>query len=119
MEKRILDAIEAAQESFWLSIAAAFPEATSGDFPPDADLALREAMTTGVTLWVNCNVVQAPEVQDVQAVVDDVLERAKTYGFKPDREMVRDAVTESASLLNLQLSEDQIAEACGRIMERN
>ena len=54
---------------------------------------------------------------DVQGVVDDVLERAAPHGFQPDEDMVRGAVEESASLLNIQLSEVQTVEACERIMQ--
>ena len=53
---------------------------------------------------------------DVQDVVDDVLGRAEKYGFQPDEDMVRGAAEESASLLNINLSEEQIVEACERIM---
>lgn len=57
------------------------------------------------------------EGDDVQAVVDDVLQRAKEYGFQPDEDMVRGTVEESANLLNIELSEEQIAQACERIMQ--
>ena len=53
---------------------------------------------------------------DVQDVVDDVLQRAEKYGFQPDEDMVRGAAEESANLLNIELSEEQIIEACERIM---
>ena len=56
------------------------------------------------------------EGDDVQDVVDDVLDRAKKYGFKPDWNMVSGTVEESANLLNIGLSEDQITDACDRIM---
>ncbi len=54
---------------------------------------------------------------EIQDVVDDVLERARVYGFKPDEDMVRGAVEESAGLLNIELSEEEIVDACGRVME--
>lgn len=54
--------------------------------------------------------------ESIQDVVDDVLERAKKYGFKPDEDMVREAVEESANLLKIELTETQISEACQRVM---
>ena len=56
---------------------------------------------------------------DVQDVVENVLQRAQKYGFQPDENMVRDAVKESANLLNLELTEVHIVQACGRVMEPN
>lgn len=56
------------------------------------------------------------EGDDVQDVIDDVLERSEKYGFKPDEDMVRGAVEGSACLLNIELSEEQIADACERII---
>jgi hypothetical protein len=53
----------------------------------------------------------------VQCVVDDVLERTQKYGFQPEKDMVRDAVEESANLLSIELSEQQIVQACERIMQ--
>ncbi len=55
--------------------------------------------------------------EDVQYVVDDVLYRAKKHGFKPDEDMVRSAVEDSADLLKVELSEEQIVQACARIMQ--
>lgn len=54
--------------------------------------------------------------ESIQDVVDDVLERAKKYGFKPDEDMVSEAVEESANLLKIELTETQISEACQRVM---
>ena len=52
---------------------------------------------------------------EIQDVVADVLKRATRHGFQPDEKMVRGAVEESASLLNIRLSEDQIVVACARV----
>ena len=54
---------------------------------------------------------------DVQDVVDDVAQRAEKFGFQPDEDMVRGAVEESANLLNIALTEEQIVDACERIMQ--
>jgi|LNAQ01.1.fsa_nt_gb hypothetical protein len=56
------------------------------------------------------------ENESSQDVADDVLQRAKKYGFKPDEDMVRGAVEESANLLNIKLTEAQIMEACQRVL---
>lgn len=52
----------------------------------------------------------------IQDVADDVLDRGKKYGFKPNQGTVREAVEESANLLNIDLTEAQIKEACQRVM---
>ncbi|SFF32399.1 hypothetical protein [Paracidovorax wautersii] len=54
--------------------------------------------------------------ESMQDVIDDVLERGEKYGFQPDEDMVREAVEESANLLNIELTEEQIREACERVM---
>lgn len=53
----------------------------------------------------------------IQDVVYDVLDRAMKYEFQPNKDTVRDAVTESAELLSIELSEFQIVDACERIMQ--
>lgn len=57
--ERLKHAVEAAQHAFWSSVADTYVEAESGDFPPDADIALREAMSEAVELWVSVNVPNA------------------------------------------------------------
>jgi hypothetical protein len=49
-------AVEKAQDAFWATIAAAFPTATAGDFPPDADLAFSQACVQAATVWTDLNV---------------------------------------------------------------
>lgn len=63
-----------------------------------------------------CNASEQEEA--VQDVVNDVLERALRHNFQPDEDMVRGAVEESANLLNIELSEQQVAEACSRILDQ-
>lgn len=83
-----------------------------------------EDMTTDTNLVLNVEYLgSVDEVDvpfelagDVDDVVDDVLERAEKYGFKPDEDMVRGAVEESAGLLNITLTEEQIVRACERVM---
>lgn len=48
-------AIENADLAFWAEIAKAFPEAKSGDFPPDAAFAWRKAMDEAVYNWLMFN----------------------------------------------------------------
>jgi hypothetical protein len=54
-EERIKAAIEKADLAFWAEIAKAFPEAISGDFPPDADFAFAEACEQAVDTWLLFN----------------------------------------------------------------
>lgn len=55
--------------------------------------------------------------EDVRSVADDVLTRGDQYGFKQDSDTVREAVEESANLLCITLSEQQIAKACDIVIE--
>lgn len=55
--------------------------------------------------------------EDVRSVADDVLTRGDTYGFKQDRDGVREAVEESANLLRIELTEAQIVKACDLVLE--
>lgn len=52
----------------------------------------------------------------VQDVVDHVVEMCQKYEFQPDQDMVAGAVSESAGLLDISLSEEQIAHACERVI---
>lgn len=55
LPNRIHQAVAAAQDAFWEELAEHFPEATHGDFPPDAQLAFDEACMTAATIWVEGN----------------------------------------------------------------
>lgn len=57
-----------------------------------------------------------PPDDGVQDVVDDVLGRAETYGFQPDDGTVREAVQESANLVGVTLTEEQLRQACDGVM---
>jgi hypothetical protein len=61
-EQRIDRAADAALEEFWASIAASFPEATSGDFPPDAMSMLFQCCRSAVVLWTQLNVTKGGKV---------------------------------------------------------
>lgn len=54
----------------------------------------------------------------VKEVVDDVVQRGEEYGFQQDEDSVRGAISESAALLILELSEEEIVLACDRILEK-
>lgn len=56
--------------------------------------------------------------EDVRAVVDDLLQRGRKYGFKQDRDSVREAAEESARLLCMALSESQIVQVCELALEQ-
>ncbi|MDK9702514.1 MAG: hypothetical protein OEL20_05195 [Sulfuritalea sp.] len=55
MKDRFHDAVARAKEQFWASIAASFPEITSGDFPPDATLKFDDACSEAAAIWVTGN----------------------------------------------------------------
>lgn len=54
--KRIDEAFEEASEAFWKKVAQAFPEADSGDFPPDAHMAWDRDARDAIATWVIFNV---------------------------------------------------------------
>ncbi|MER5608223.1 hypothetical protein AB0F93_00435 [Micromonospora tulbaghiae] len=56
--KRIEAAVEAAGDAFWAAIAAAFPEATAGDYPPDAVMNFKRTQHQAVALWLEYNAPQ-------------------------------------------------------------
>jgi len=47
---------EEALDRFWASVAAAYPQAKTGDLSPGADIPLRRAAVAAVTEWVESNV---------------------------------------------------------------
>lgn len=49
-------ALREAEDAFWASIAGSYPEATSGDFPPDAQASFSDAMAAAVDTWLAANV---------------------------------------------------------------
>lgn len=55
LRKRIEKAVEDADLAFWAEIAKAFPQATSGDFPPDATFAWNMARDQAVYTWLMWN----------------------------------------------------------------
>jgi hypothetical protein len=55
---------------------------------------------------------------EVADVVEHVKRMEEKYGFRSDEDSVAGAVEESAELLRIELTQDQIAQACGIILER-
>jgi hypothetical protein len=55
LRDRINKAVEKADLAFWAEIAKAFPEAKSGDFPPDATFAWNRARDEAVYWWLIWN----------------------------------------------------------------
>ncbi len=47
--------LEHAQSAFWQTVAVAFPEVTSGDFPSDADATFGEASRDALRVWLTAN----------------------------------------------------------------
>lgn len=54
-DDRIAAATETASLAFWASVAESFPDATTGDFPPDGTLAINHAMRKAVDQWTAWN----------------------------------------------------------------
>lgn len=54
--KHLATIAQAAQDVFWAAIVKQFPNAKSGDFPPDATFAFNEACTEAVRVWAEYNV---------------------------------------------------------------
>ena len=64
-DERITEAVEDGANSFWAVIAERFPEAKSGDFPPDAEFALTKALENAVRVWLDANVELDDEQNDI------------------------------------------------------
>ena len=54
-KQRIENAIQRGEAAFWAEIAKEFPDIETGDFPPDADFAFKQAMERAVDIWFDCN----------------------------------------------------------------
>jgi hypothetical protein len=67
-DERITAAVEDGAEAFWAVIAKQFPEATSGDFPPDAEYALTKALEEAVRVWLDANVESDDEQSNIGLV---------------------------------------------------
>lgn len=52
------DAVRSAQEAFWARIVIAYPDAKTGDFPPEAQMAFDEACTNATRTWLHYNLEQ-------------------------------------------------------------
>jgi 3'-phosphoadenosine 5'-phosphosulfate sulfotransferase (PAPS reductase)/FAD synthetase len=55
---------------------------------------------------------------EVEEVVEHVKRMEEKYGFKSDEDSVAGAVEESAELLRMELTQEQVAQACSMILER-
>jgi hypothetical protein len=53
--KRLEAAVEDASIAFWCAFADLYPEATHGDFPPDATIEIDTAMHKAAKLWLEFN----------------------------------------------------------------
>lgn len=69
--KRIVEAIQKADEAFWAAVAEAFPEATAGDVDPGAIMEWEEATFKAVVDWLSFN---HPARPDYKALFDKVVE---------------------------------------------
>jgi hypothetical protein len=55
-EERIKETLESASDAFWAEVAKRFPEAKSGDFPPEMLVQLDEIMEKSIRVWLDFNV---------------------------------------------------------------
>lgn len=53
--ERIHAAVVSAQEAFWAKIAGAFPEISTGDFSPSAQVSFDAACMSAAVTWVQGN----------------------------------------------------------------
>lgn len=67
IDARIAHAVPAAQQAFWTALAQAFPEITTGDFPPDATLSFDAACLSAATVWVQGNLPRPEQAVTVVA----------------------------------------------------
>ncbi len=68
-EQRMEDAKVAANDAFWAKVAEAFPETTTGDFPPDAAFVWNSTMEYAIKIWVELNAPEAanlPQKEEVE-----------------------------------------------------
>jgi len=77
-EARMAEAIEDAEIAFWSVIVDAYPEATHGDFSPEATFALDAALKEAVTLWLEWN---ADPQESEQKVAEIMLHRIE-YNYR-------------------------------------
>lgn len=54
-EERLKQARQEAQEAFWLAFSNKYPEASTGDFPPDAAREFNEAIERATQTWLDSN----------------------------------------------------------------
>lgn len=55
-KKSIESVVEDALSAFWASVAAAYPQATTGDMTPSGEVRLKRAAIAAVEEWVEYNV---------------------------------------------------------------
>ncbi len=63
-DSKLHNAVVLAQEKFWESLAASYPEIKTGDFPPDATLAFDGACMSAAAVWVSGNQSFSSEEQE-------------------------------------------------------
>lgn len=99
MHNRIQKAVSVAQQAFWVAIAEQFPEITTGDFPPGAQVAFDGACVTAATCWVEGNLESAlpadegrvpyqrsmaSELPSFPPLEETVVDLLNQYGFSVD-----------------------------------
>lgn len=70
MNERIKAVADQAQWNFWQTVANCFPDAQTGDFPPEFTLEFDAACERAVHVWVDCNV---PKVTVAASVCEGIL----------------------------------------------
>jgi hypothetical protein len=88
-KKRLVEAVEHAENLFWNAIASDYPEITSGDFPPDLSMEMSDKLTQFVTVWLKTN-----EPQNMGTV--EVLFHNIEYSFYNSNQDIDDHVEQIA-----------------------
>lgn len=55
LDERISLAVQKGEEAFWATVAAEFPEVTTGDLDPSTTISLTEKMRSAIAAWVEYN----------------------------------------------------------------
>jgi len=61
--------------------------------------------------------IQSESDEKIQNVVDDILERARKYGFTPNKATASDLIAESSSLLDIPLRNDEQRKAIEMLLD--
>lgn len=96
-EPRIGEALQAAEDAFWASIAATYPEAKSGDLSPYQSIRLIGVMRETLIEWLefNCDEAVTPKrtTNILQHRIEYTYDNKELELFDVDREHITDQIT--------------------------